>query len=83
MLQDINIIVVNWFPAREIIKQNIDPLVEALEDQSVQANLSDKLQQHLIVHFEAEKRNFLSAQSDTSRSKILPLLNSNQTVATT
>jgi hypothetical protein len=78
--------------AREIIKQNIDPLVEVLGDQSIQANLSDKLQRHLIVHFEAERRNSLSAQSDTSvntsKSKVasksvplalLPLLSSNQT----
>ena len=77
-----------WFhPAREIIKQNIDPLVEALGDQSILDNLSEKLQQHLFVHFEAEKRIFLSAQSDTStntsKSKILPLLNSNQTISTT
>ncbi|CAB4419785.1 unnamed protein product [Rhizophagus irregularis] len=53
--------------AREIIKQNIDPLFEALGDQPVQANLSDKLKQHLIAYFEAEKRNSLPAQSDTSK----------------
>jgi hypothetical protein len=84
--------------AREIIKQNIDPLFEALGDQPVQANLSDKLKQHLIVYFEAEKRNSLPAQSDTSTSTtntskskfsskpvplaLLPLLNPNQTAFT-
>lgn len=57
----------NQSVAREIIKQNIDPLFEALGDQPVQANLSDKLKQHLIAYFEAEKRNSLPAHSDTSK----------------
>ncbi|CAG8494332.1 7474_t:CDS:10 [Funneliformis mosseae] len=79
--------------AREIIRQNFDPLVKALGDQSIQANLSEKLLHHLIAYYksyEAESRSLSSTQSDSSSNtsaafKPVPLallLNSNQTVQT-
>ncbi|CAG8621753.1 9740_t:CDS:10, partial [Acaulospora colombiana] len=81
--------------AREIIKQNFDPLVKALEDQAIQNNLSDKLLRHLITYFkshEAEGLNLSSQQSEATQNSerlsfgsvstsILPLLNSNPSVA--
>ncbi|CAG8523976.1 14374_t:CDS:10, partial [Acaulospora morrowiae] len=79
--------------AREIIRQNFDPLVKALEDQAIQANLSDKLLHHLIAYFkshEVENLNISSQQSETASSAerspfssvpigLIPLL-SNQSV---
>ncbi|CAG8600350.1 5032_t:CDS:2 [Diversispora eburnea] len=73
--------------AREIISQNFDPLVRALEDQTIQSGLSDKLLHHLLLYFktyEAESRNISSQQNEEIQSVpigLLPLLNSNHTIS--
>ncbi|CAG8484093.1 12574_t:CDS:2 [Ambispora gerdemannii] len=81
---------------KEIITNNFDPLVEALQDPSIQRNTSHQLLHHLLVFFKSYQAESLSiatqqldAPAEAARSKfaskpvplvLLPLLNNNKAI---